>query len=108
MTGITKDELRQMARDAGIALNEPTDGYCLMVGIPVGSIATTEGNVFLENLQSLINAALERAAVDLEKGKSATVIGSETEWGDGWKRGVSDALDGAQNSIRALKINTGG
>ena len=53
------------------------------------------------------NAILERAAAELGNGKSATVIGSETEWGDGWNRGVSDALDGAKRSLRTLKINTG-
>lgn len=75
MTGITKDELMQMAHEAGLI-----DFY---------------------------NAILERAAVELEKGKPATVLGAGTEWGDGWKCGTTDALDGAQDAIRALKINTG-
>ena len=89
MTGITKDELEQMARESPFE---------------VGKSFITMDDASLANFA---NAILERAAAELENGKSATVIDSETEWGDGWKCGVSDALDGAKNSIRALKINTG-
>ncbi len=94
MTGITKDELMQMASDAGLSFLD-------------GSAIAEFGDYIDDELADFANAILERAAAELGNGKSATVIGSETEWGDGWNRGVSDALDGAKNSIRALKINTG-
>lgn len=90
MTGITKDELMQMARESGLEFCEEESAHSVYV-----------------SLAQFTSAILERAAAELGNGKSATVIGSETEWGDGWNRGVSDALDGAKNSIRALKINTG-
>lgn len=77
MTGITKDELMQMARDAGI------------------SIVHSEHTIICDasELIALINAILERAAVECEKVNDR--IGGSV--------GAVDSAD----SIRALKINTG-
>ena len=80
MTGITKDELEQMARDAGFPFNK----YGLLQGDDEGEI---DADAMLERLT---NAILERAAVDFD----------EHPW-DFLTKNYSSSI------VRALKINTG-
>ena len=80
---MTKDELMQMARDAGFPFNK----YGLLQGDDEGEI---DADAMLERLT---NAILERAAMGFE---------DDDEWQE--SRYTGRAVSG---KIRALKINTG-
>lgn len=78
MTGITKEELVQMAREAGLSFLD-------------GSARAEFDDYIDDELIEFANAILERAAVEMEYSVSQA-------WGENLK---------AAASIRALKINTG-
>lgn len=92
MTGITKDELMQIMKEA----------MALEVRSPH---VFSDGS--LNRAAYVANAILERAAVQMKE-ESAKINWCTTgEWGEGWCCGAHDALEGAEVAIRALKINTG-
>lgn len=93
MTGITKDELMQMAREAGMKEMQQFRSPTLYT-------------FKKDDLESMFNAILERAAVECEeKAKSlwATAEMMENEL----MEKVGDGARECCESIRALKINTG-
>jgi len=79
MTGITKDELMQMARECGLEFCEEEPAHSVYV-----------------SLAQLTNAILERAAVECDKLSQEMSPTDESA-------GASMCSD----SVRALKINTG-
>lgn len=81
MTGITKDELMQMARNC--AKQAGFDAFAKTLNAPQSLDA---GDLVIKLTEHITNAILERAAVELECA---------------WH--TAEAAD----SIRALKINTG-
>lgn len=83
MTGITKDELMQMARDAGLLFNED-----------YGTVAAHD--IHKSRIERFTNAILERAAVECESIE-----------GIYWNGDGAYAAMQCHESIRALKINTG-
>lgn len=96
MTGITRDELMQMAREAGMPFKALPDDYCDDMGLVRGVICIVD-NVRFSCVEAFFNAILERAAVAVEPVDSG---GHEI---DPYDLGHVHA---AQH-IRALKINTG-
>ena len=83
MAGITKDELMQMASDAGLSFLE-------------GSAIAEFGDYIDDELADFANAILERAAVASER--TARMHAAQTG------REIQDEIS---HRIRALKINTG-
>ena len=79
MTGITKDELMQMARESGLEFCEEESAHSVYV-----------------SLAQFTNAILERAAVESER--TARMHAAQTG------REIQDEIS---HRIRALKINTG-
>ena len=78
MTGITKDELMQMARESGLEFCEEESAHSVYV-----------------SLAQFTNAILERAAVESER--TARMHAAQTG------REIQDEIS---HRIRALKINT--
>ena len=79
MTGITKEELMQMARESGLEFCEEESAHSVYV-----------------SLAQFTNAILERAAVESER--TARMHAAQTG------REIQDEIS---HRIRALKINTG-
>ena len=79
MTGTTKDELMQMARESGLEFCEEESAHSVYV-----------------SLAQFTNAILERAAVESER--TARMHAAQTG------REIQDEIS---HRIRALKINTG-
>ena len=96
MTGITKDELMQMARESGLEFCEEESAHSVYV-----------------SLAQFTNAILERAAVDCDN--AATQSGNTAKASAGIKdfraqlvaEGAKAQASRLAQHFRALKINTG-
>lgn len=96
MTGITKDELMQMAREAGMEemhqFRSPT-------------LYTFKQ----DDLESMFNAILERAAVELDVDEAKCMDNAKTDFSEAkaaWHSWGAATRQSAKR-VRALKINTG-
>lgn len=108
MTGITKDELMQMARDAGMPFKALPDDYCDDMGLVRGVICSVD-NVRFSCVEALVNAILERAAVELDAYEAVCMENTKTifsESNTAWYSWGAATRHSAK-CIRALKINTG-
>lgn len=105
MTGITKDELMQMARKAGF--HSPKGGGELfspyLEHMPMNDVVGRFYNAILERAAAECEATKTRYK-DMAEEEDKTIL-KAGECSDYWSH-VS-ALAGAAYDIRALKINTG-
>ena len=94
MTGITKEELMQMARESGLEFCEEESAHSVYV-----------------SLAQFTSAILERAAVECdtakERYKGMAEEEDKTSLEDSKYWNYISPLAGAAYDIRALKINTG-